>query len=270
MTNNSTKVWISVLLSSLAFLIIGYQLGERLGLLIGFLFALVINFFVFYYGDNRILAKLNATRLKGQDAWGLTEKVKHLSKKLGMPAPTIYITPHKSVSAFCVGQTWKAGSLGFTSGLLDKLNDQELESVIAHQLCHIHNLDTFAFGVASTLANSIVGLGQFLDSLLPYKLNFFMPLLSPIGWMIIKTVAVEKKFYENDLMAADLLEDRRNLGETLWRLEGLAQTKPLEIPPCTSHLFIVNPEGFKQKNLFLKSHPSIEVRLQKLMGYYPI
>ncbi|MGZ3818411.1 MAG: M48 family metalloprotease, partial [Bdellovibrio sp.] len=121
MINNSTKVWISVLLSSLAFLIIGYQLGERLGLLIGFLIALSINFFVFYYGDNRILAKLSATRLKGQDAWGLIEKVNRFSEKLGMPAPAIYVTPHTSINAFCVGQTWKIGSLGFTTGLLNKL-----------------------------------------------------------------------------------------------------------------------------------------------------
>lgn len=270
MTNNTTKVWISILTSSLAFLIIGYQLGERLGLLVGFLIALLLNFFVFYYGDNRILAKLNASRVKGQDAWGLAEKVSQLSEKLGMPAPSIYITPHLSVNAFCVGHSWRVGSLGFTAGLLQKLNDEELESVIAHQLCHIRNLDTFAFGVTSTLANSLVGLGQFLDSLLPYKLQFFMPLLSPLGWFIIKSVVVEKSFFENDLMAANLLEDRMRLGEILWRLEGLAQTKPLEIPPCTSHLFMVNPEGFKQRNLFLKSHPAIEVRLQKLMGYYPI
>lgn len=270
MTNNSTKVWISFLTSSLIFLIIGYQLGERLGLLIGFLVALLLNFFVFYYGDNRILAKLNATRLKGQDAWGLIEKVQYVSEKLGMPVPTIYVTPHKSVNAFVVGHSWKVGALGFTMGLLEKLNDEELESVVAHQLCHIHNLDTFSFGVTSTLANSIVGLGQFLDSLLPYNLKFFMPLLSPLGWIIIKSVIVEKSFFENDLMAAKVLGDRIRLGEILWRMEGLAQTKPLEIPPCTSHLFMVNPEGFKQKNLFLKSHPAIAVRLQKLVGYYPI
>ena len=75
--------------------------------------------------------------------------------------------------------------------------------------------------------------------------------------------------FENDLQAAELIHDRFRLAEVLWRLEGLAQTQPLHPPPCSSHLFIVNPEGYRQKLLF-KSHPSIEVRLQKLMGYYPI
>ncbi|MFV3408789.1 M48 family metalloprotease [Bdellovibrio bacteriovorus] len=270
MINNNTKVWIFILSSSLALLVLGYQFGERLGLLIGFFFAVLLNFFVFFYGESRVLAKLNAQRIKGQDSWGLIDKVQKMSAQLSMPAPAVYITPHSSVNAFCVGHSWKRGSLGFTAGLLQKLSDEELEAVVAHQICHIRRLDTFAFSVSSTLANSVVGLGQFLDNLIPYKLQFFMPLLSPIGWLIIKLVVVEKSFFENDLMASELLESRNRLGEVLWRMEGLAQTQPLDIPACTSHLFMVNPEGFRQKNLFLKSHPAIEVRLQKLMGYYPI
>ena len=150
------------------------------------------------------------------------------------------------------------------------LEEDELEAVVAHQLCHIRRLDTFGFSVSSTLANSVVGLGQFLDSFLPQKLRFFAPLFSPLGWLIIKLVVGEKSFFENDLLASQLVGDRHRLGEALWRLEGLAQTKPLEIPPCTSHLFMVDPEGIKQRNLFLKSHPPIAIRLQKLMGYYPI
>ncbi|KYG65678.1 heat-shock protein [Bdellovibrio bacteriovorus] len=270
MLNNNTKVWIFILSSSFALLILGYQLGERLGLFVGFLLALALNFFVFFYGESRVLAKLDARRVKGQDSWGLLEKVQRLSEKLNMPTPAVYVTPHAAVNAFCVGHSWKRGSLGFTAGLLKSLNNEELEAVVAHQLCHIRRLDTFAFSVSSTIGNSVVGMGQFFDSFMPYKLKLFMPMLSPVGWVIIKTVVGEKSFFENDLMAADLLESRLLLGEVLWRMEGLAQTMPLEIPACTSHLFMVNPEGFQQKNLFLKSHPSIENRIQKLMGYYPI
>lgn len=270
MMNNNTKVWILILSTSLALLVAGYELGERLGLLIGFFTALTLNFFVLFYGETRVLTKLQAQPIKGQDAWSLIDKVERMSQELQIQTPAIYLTPHKSANAFCVGQSWRSGALGFTAGLLQKLNDEELEAVIAHQLCHIRRLDTFAYGVSSTVANSIVGLGQFLDSLFPYKLQFFMPILSPVGWFIIKMAAGEKAVYENDSMAAKLLQSRSQLGEVLWRLEGLSETLPLEVPPCTSHLFMVNPEGLKQKNLFLRSHPKIEVRLKKLMGYYPI
>lgn len=270
MMNNNTKVWIFILSTSLALLIAGYELGERLGLLIGFFAAITINFFVLFYGETRILVKLQAHPLKGQDPWGLVDKVDRLAQQLQIQTPNIYLTPHKSANAFCVGQSWRNGALGFTTGLLQKLNEEELEAVIAHQLCHIRRLDTFAYGVSSTVANSIVGLGQFLDSLLPYKLQFFMPILSPLGWFIIKLVVGEKTIYDNDSMAAKLLNNRSQLGAVLWRLEGLSETLPLEVPPCTSHLFMVNPEGLKQRNMFLKSHPAIEARLKKLMGYYPI
>ena len=270
MQDTSTKVWFFILSTSLALLVLGYQFGERLGLMIGFLLAVLLNFMVFFYGESRVLTKLRAKRMKGQDAWGLLELVQRLSAELGVPVPSVYLIPHPAANAFAVGHSWKKGSLAFTFGLLQTLESEELEAVVAHQLCHIRRLDTFAFGVSSTLANSIVGLGQFLDNFLPANLRFFMPLFSPVGWLIIKLVVGEKSFFENDLLASQLVGDRYRLGEALWRLEGLAQTKPLEIPACTSHLFMVNPEGFKQHNLFLKSHPPIEVRLQKLMGYYPI
>jgi heat shock protein HtpX len=270
MTDNSTKVWVFILTSSLALLIAGYQIAERLGLFIGFLLALLLNFFVFFYGDSRVLTKLGARQLRGQDAWGLLDLVDKLSSQLGIPSPAVFITDHPSANALCVGRSWRRGCLCFTYGLLQKLSPEELEAAIAHQLCHIQRLDSFAFSVSSTIANSIVGLGQVLDAMLPYQLKFFGPLLSPVGWLVIKIVVGKTSFYENDLLASQLLGDRQRLGEVLWRLEGLAQTVPLAVPPCTSHLFIVNPEGFKQKNLFLKSHPPIAARLRKLMGYYPI
>jgi len=271
MMSNSTKVWIFILTSSLAFLVLGYQFGDRIGLLIGFALALGLNFLVFFYGESHLLAKLHAKPLKGQDAWGLLQIVEKYSNRLDMPAPAVYLTPHPLASAFCVGHSWKRGSLCFTLGMVQKLNQDELEAVVAHQLCHIRRLDSFTFSVSSTLANSICGIGVFLDSFLPSKMRpFFMTLFSPLGWIIIKVVVGQKSFFENDLMASEIIEDRRKLGEVLWRLEGLAQTQPMSVPPCTNHLFIVNPEGFEQKNLFLKSHPSIKVRLQKLMGYYPI
>lgn len=277
MKNNSTKVWIFVVGASLFFLLLGYNLGSRTGLLLGFLAALVLNILVFFYGENQLLAAMQAEELNGQDPWGLIDRVRTMSRELGIITPHIYLSPQVSVSAFCVGHSWRRSSVCFTRGLLHSLNTEEVDAVIAHQLCHIRRLDTFSFGVSSTLANAVVGLGQVLDSFWPTNFlqqkqrhQIFSSLLSPFGWLIIKLVAGQKAFYENDLMASQLIQDRLRLGQVLWRLEGLSQTQPLQVPPCTSHLFIVNPEGFGQKNFFLKSHPSIESRLKKLLGYYPV
>lgn len=276
MVKSSTKVWIFILSTSLFMLILGYNIGDRLGLFICFILAIFLNALVFWYGENHLLTKMKARPLKGQDPWGANDLARLMSLELGLPPPAIYAIPHDSISAFCVAHAWKRGSLCLTQGLLQNLSRLEMEAVIAHQICQIRRLDTFSFGVSSTLANAVVGIGQVLDSLLPTnflakrKQRPFLNLFSPLGWLIIKAATGERAFFENDLMASQLIEDRVRIGQLLWRLEGLAQTHPMPVPPCTSHLFIVNPEGFGQKNMFLKSHPSIEKRLQKLLGYYPV
>lgn len=277
MTVNSTKVWIFILISSLTLLILGYEVGERLGLFIGFLCAVSLNFFVFFYGESNILLSLNAKQIKGQDAWGLEEILEKYAAHLGIEPPDLYLVPLETETAFCVNHLWRKGSLAITTGLVKNFHKEDLEAVLAYQLCSLNKLDSFMVGVTSTLANALVGLGLLLDHFWPpnyfllkrQKQKPFLRLLTPIGWTLIKLANGHKRFYENDLQAAELIHDRFRMAEVLWRLEGLAQTQPLRPPPCSSHLFIVNPEGYRQKLLF-KSHPSIEVRLQKLMGYYPI
>lgn len=277
MTANSTKVWIFILISSLTLLILGYEIGERLGLFVGFLCAVSLNFFVFFYGESQILKSLNAKQIKGQDSWGLTEILEKYSAHLGMTPPDLYLVPAETETAFCVNHLWRKGSLAITTGLVNNFNKEDLEAVLAYQLCSLNKLDSFPVGVTSTLANALVGLGRLADHFWPpnyfllknQKQKPFLRLLAPMGWALIKIANSHKSFYENDLQAAELIHDRFRLAEVLWRLEGLAQTQPLRPPPCSSHLFIVNPEGYRQKLLF-KSHPSIEARLQKLMGYYPI
>jgi len=277
MTANSTKVWIFILISSLTLLILGYELGERPGLFFGFLLAVSLNFFVFFYGESPILTSMRAQPVRGQDAWGLTELTAKYADQLGVDIPDLYLVPSETETAFCVSQSWRKGSIALTSGLVKNFSKEDLEAVLAFQICSLKKLDNFLVGVTNTLANALVGLGKLLDFFWPpnyfllknQKQKPFLKLLTPIGWSLLKLSTRHKNFYENDLQAAELIHDRFRMAEVLWRLEGLAQTQPLQPPPCSSHLFIVNPEGYRQK-LLLKSHPSIEVRLQKLMGYFPI
>ena len=73
MNTNSTKVWLLIVVSSIAHLFVGYWLGQRLGLLLGFFAALFFNLIVFLYGESRLLSFFKAEPLKGQDAWGLND-----------------------------------------------------------------------------------------------------------------------------------------------------------------------------------------------------
>lgn len=279
MLPNSTKVWIFILISSLALLALGYEVGERLGLLVGFFLAISLNFFVFFHGDSPVLVALEAQELKGQDPWGLRDLINKYADHLGLPYPDIYVIPTKSQTAFCVNRSWRKSSLAISEGLLGKFNRDDLEAVVSLQMCSLKSMDSFLFGVTNTLANALMGLGNILDHFWPpnyfllrsQKQRPFLKIFTPLSWFLIKLSSSHRSIYQNDLLAAELIHDRFRVAEVIWRLDGLAQTQPLRnIPNGASHLFIVNPEGFSAKHLFLKSHPSIRDRLQRLMGYYPI
>lgn len=271
MFSTGTKVWLFLVGICVGFLILGEELGGRTGLLIGFFVAVAINALIFFLGETSILARFGARPLKGRDAWGLHTRVENLSKELETRAPSLYLMDSPTATAFSVGVA-RRPSLCVTTGLLDKLTTEEIEAVLAQQLCHLTRMESFGFGVSSVLANTLMGVGQFLDTLWPpnffldRKQKPFLTLFSPLGWLIIRAVINRSTYSENDRAAADLLKSRERLGEVLWKLEGLAQTRPLEVPPCTSHLFIVNPEGFRQKNFFLRSHPPLSERLRTLIG----
>lgn len=276
MKSNSTKVWLFILLTSIALLIIGHQLAGRLGLFVGLFLALSMNFFLFFYGENRLLEKLGAKRWKGQDPWGLNPLLIKTCTNLMIKKPMLCVFEHPSATAFSIGLPWGRSSVAFSTGLLKKLSPPEIEAILVHQVCHIQRLDSFLFGISSLLANSLVGFGDFLDQFwipnffFQRKQKIFRTLLSPLGWLIIKSVVRNRVYFENDLLAAEIIQDRRRLAEVLWRLEGLSESTPRTVPACTSHLFIINPEGLLQKNLFLKSHPPTSERIKRLIGYYPI
>jgi heat shock protein HtpX len=127
------------------------------------------------------------------------------------------------------------------------------------------------------LANLSIAAGQILDHLWPVNIfkrqiaqRPFSNLLSPLAWTILRIAVRDKLYFQNDDLAVILIDDRRILAETLWKLEGLAMAEPLKIPACTSHFFIVNPQGLQEKNWFLLTHPKIDIRVKRLIGYYPL
>lgn len=272
MLSNETKVWVFMVSSCLGLLFLGQHFGGRLGLFMGLLLALALNTLVFLWGESKILQRFQARRLEGVDPWGVLLLVEKLSHQMGLSVPALFLVDAKTPTAFSVGFSLRRPCLCLSTGLLEKLNTQELEAVLAQQLCHISRMDSFFFGISSVLANTLMNFGQFLDAIWPPNFFFekkqkpFLTLLSPLGWAIIRSVINRSTYYENDRAAADLINSRERLGAVLWRLEGLAQAIPMSVPPCTAHFFIVNPEGGRQKNFFLKSHPPLNERLRTLMG----
>lgn len=273
----SLKVWIFLIALALFHLFVGYRVAGRWGLFVGLMMAVILNILIFYHGSTHLLEKFRAQKLAGQDPWGLLEMATQYSRLSGIPRPAIFVAPSEKVFSFSLGNTWDLGAVCLSQGALDKLSPPEIEAVLAHQICHIRRLDTFAFGVSSSLAHSLVGLASLLDQAWP--VNWFQPglrqkpfltLISPLSWLLIRFAVSNGNFYENDDLAASLLPDRKHLATALWKMESFSQTKPLEILPCTNHLFMVNPEGLKESNWFYVLHPPIENRIRRLIGSFPL
>ena len=277
MFSNGTKVLLFVIVLSLGILMMGEHWGGRPGLLVGLLFALGLNALVFFFGETRLLRSLGAQPLNGLDPWGLRASVDRFSQELRMNPPALYLMEHPSATIFGLGFAAQRACICVSTGLLAKLSSQELDAALAQQLCCLNRIDRFGFAAMSVVANTLMAMGLFLDRLWPPNVLFnrsklnqrqqpFLTLLSPFGWLVIRLVVRKAMFYDSDAAAAELIHSRQRVGEVLWRLEGLAQTLPLLVPPCTSHFFIVHPEGHRQGNFFLRTHPTLAERLRTLMG----
>ena len=267
--SNSTKVWFFLLALSMTILTLGYQLGDRQGLFIAFLISLAIHCLIYFYGDIHLIKKLNGRKVLGQDPWGVQKIIHHYADKAGIIAPQFYVIEISTMTAFSVGRTHKTSSIVLTQGLIEKLTTAELESVIAHEIAHIKKLDTFAFGVSSTLANTLMGFGIFLDRFAPQK-KIFTSLISPFAWIFIRSTVSSQNYFKNDAEALESIEDPKTLAWALWKIHHSNQFNPMRLPPCSSHLFILNPQNQEDRHWLLNMHPQIEKRIQKIVGYYPL
>ncbi len=273
----SLKVWIFLLALAIVQLYLGYRLGGRPGLWIGFLWSVSFISLIYFFADARLLKKFKVRKLSGQDAWNLTEMVDKYSRLAGVPRPDIFLMDHPTPIAFSMGSSWNQARICLSTGALQKLTNPEIEAVLAHQVCHLRRLEMFSFAVSSSVANSLIGLAQVLDRAWPANWGKkkprqfpFLTLLSPLAGLILRIALSDRSYFEIDDLAQNFLVDRKALATALWKLESYCQAEPLDILPCTNHLFIVNPEGLKESNWFFVTHPKMENRLKRLAGTYPL
>lgn len=274
---STTKVWGLLTFLSVLTIFLGYRLFDRGGLLAGFFISLTFNLLVLTRSKTYLHNKLNAKEVRGQDPWNLVDRVQHWADEVAIRPPRVFLIESKVATAYSDGSPWGESSICLSTGLLEKLTPDEVEAVLVHQICHILSLDTLSFGAASIVAQSLVSLAEVLDYLWPlrYLKRFsnqkpFHFLISPLAWILIRLNVRESTFFANDDLAASIMKDRKVLAKALWKLESLSQARPLTIPSCSSHLFVVNPRGLREMNWFYLTHPRMSARIQRMIGYEPL
>src|ERR1051325_10672567 len=156
---NAIKTTVLLAAMTALFLIVGEALGGPNGLVMGFLFAAVMNFVSYFFSDSIVLRSYGAQEV-GPDH-RLTRIVSALAQRAGLPQPRCYVIPDASPNAFATGRNPQHAAVAATEGILQILDDTELEGVLAHELAHVKHRDILTSSVAATLAAGIMMVSRF-------------------------------------------------------------------------------------------------------------
>jgi heat shock protein HtpX len=267
----------ALLLSSLTLLLmlIGDYFGGQRGMVIGLILAGVMNFGSYFFSDKLALATYRAQPVTREQLPRAYQVVERLTQKAGLPMPKIYVIPTESPNAFATGRNPQHSSVAVTEGILNLLNDQELEGVLAHELGHVNNRDILISSVAATLAGAITYLsrsalffgGGDRDDRRGGGLGaLFMMILAPLAAMLIQLAVSRSREYEADQTGAHLTGNPYALASALAKLAAYSKRIPMTATPSTAHLFIIQPLlGVNLGNLF-STHPPIAKRIERLTG----
>jgi heat shock protein HtpX len=205
--------------------------------------------------------------------------VERLAQKAGIPTPKVFVIPSESPNAFATGRNPEHAVVAVTQGILQLMNDQELEGVLAHELGHVKNRDILISSIAATLAGAIM----MLASMARWAAIFggfsrddddgggvfgllFMAILAPIAAMMIQMAISRTREYKADATAAEVTGTPYGLASALEKLGKATQRIPMEANPSTAHMFIVNPLSGRALMHLFSTHPPLEDRISRLLG----
>jgi heat shock protein HtpX len=192
---------------------------------------------------------------------------------MNLPMPRLWVLPEESPNAFATGRNPSHSSVAVSAGLLEIMNDQELEAVIAHELGHILNRDILISSVAATLGAAITGIARFGfffggrnddEDRSPVG-GILMMILAPIAALLIQMAVSRTREYGADAAAAKYTGSPLGLMNGLKKLDAWSQRIPMEASPAMSHMYIFPPMGGVLSRLF-STHPSTEQRIAALLG----
>jgi heat shock protein HtpX len=276
---NAFKTAFLLTLLTLLLMIIGRAFGGQNGMLLALAFAAVMNFVSYFYSDKIALKMYRAQPVTREELPRAYAGVERLTQKIGIPLPKIYVIPNDSPNAFATGRNPQHASVAVTQGILNLLNDEELEGVLAHELGHVNNRDILISSVAATVAGAIT----MLASMGRFAMIFggmgdrdenrgggigalFMLILAPIAASLIQLAVSRSREYQADATGAHFTGNPYALASALSKLDAYSRRLPLQATPSTAHLFIIQPFlGMNFGGLF-STHPPIAKRIERLTG----
>lgn len=260
-------------------LLLGGLGGGRAGILAGLLIAAATNFLSYWFSD-RIVLRLHGARPLPREAAPRAHAVlERLAGRAGLPIPAFYLLPESAANAFATGRGPRHGAVAVTQGLLEVLDEEELEGVLAHELSHVRNRDILIGTVAATLAGAVMVAAHFArwaawsggfggrEGRRENPLGLLLAaLLAPVAAVLIQLAVSRSREYGADAAAAALVGHPHGLARALEKMETSSRRTPLRrAHPSTAHLFLVAPGfGGAWRRLF-STHPPIPDRIRRLL-----
>ncbi len=267
-----------LLLTALTLLLVlgGRAIGGPNGMTIALMFALLMNGFVYFFSDKIALAVSGAEPVSREQAPRLYAVMERLCGKANLPMPRLYVIPQPAPNAFATGRNPRHASVAVTAGLLELMNDEELEGVIAHELSHVRNYDILTTSIAATLAGAITWIAEMGRWAMIFGgrddeergggiAAVLMLFLAPLAALLLQLMISRRREYAADETGAHMVGHPHGLISALEKLGAYNKKIPMDVSPATASLFIVAPLSAGQVFLSLFStHPPLEERIAAL------
>lgn len=272
-----------LLLTVLTLLLVfgGEAIAGQQGMTFGLILAVGMNGFAYFFSDKIALASSGAQPVTREQEPRLYAVMERLAAKGNLPMPKLYIIPQAAPNAFATGRNPKHASVAATQGLMELMNDDELEGVIAHELSHVRNYDILTTSIAATLAGAIT----WIASMGRWALIFgglggrsrderdggglaaiAMLIVAPLAAMLIQLGVSRQREYAADASGAKLVGHPYGLISALEKLGAYNKRIPMtNVSPTTSSLYIVTPLAAGQvlAGMF-STHPPLSDRIAAL------
>lgn len=257
----------------------GGVLGGQSGMVLALVLAAGMNVFMYWNSASMVLRSYRAKVVDRAQAPELYDLVDRLRQRAGLPMPTVAIAPHEQPNAFATGRDPEHAVVCVTSGLLQLMDRDELEGVIAHELAHITNRDMLLQTVTATLAGAISSLAQIAQWGMLFgggrddeergspAAALAMMILAPLAAMLIQFAISRQREFKADAVGAAIHGRPDALARALRKLDAYAQRIPMDVAPAVAPLAQVNPLAAHGRGLssLFSTHPSTEERVARLM-----
>ncbi len=269
---NNMKVFVLMAGLTALFVAAGGAIGGQQGMLFALLLAAGLNFFAYFNSGAAALRAYRARIVSRDEAPELHDMVDRLRQKAGLPMPQVAIAPHPQPNAFASGRNARHAVVCVTEGIMQLVDRDELEGVLAHEIGHIKNGDILLQTVTATLAGAVgmtsrFGLvGAAGGGERGTRVNPLIAILAPIAAMLIQFAISRQREFGADRTGAELSGRPLDLASALQKLDSAARRVPMQVAPSYAPMAQVDPLQAYGRGLLgmFSTHPPVAERIARL------